>query len=161
MVKANEIKIGSILKTSRGEYIKVESISTKRQHRKVGYHREGELSRIRYVRLVECEKVATPCSEIILTTHGWTKHEHHEFLSNEPYEFVIYELMMLDENKKLVYAELSENNVLNIWTDYHPGNDGMYSDVSVVCCDTIEKLNAAFEAAGVKYHIDVEFNHAG
>lgn len=42
--------INDLVKTNKGEVIKVESISTKRQHRKVGYHKEDDPCHIKYVR---------------------------------------------------------------------------------------------------------------
>ena len=57
MIHPHEITIGSLLKTNKGEIIRVESISTKRGHRKVGYHRANDPCRIKYVRLAQCEGI--------------------------------------------------------------------------------------------------------
>lgn len=57
MIHEYEITIGSILRTNKGEIIRVESISTKRQHRKVGYHTPDDPYRIKYVRLAQCDGV--------------------------------------------------------------------------------------------------------
>lgn len=69
MIKPNEITIGSLLRTNNGEIIRVESISTKRQHRKVGYHREGDPCHIHYVRLAQCEGIEL--TEGILIMNGF------------------------------------------------------------------------------------------
>lgn len=71
MIQPYEITIGSLLRTNKGEIIRVESISTKRQHRKVGYHTPDNPCRIKYVRLVNCEGIElTP---EILEKNGFTK----------------------------------------------------------------------------------------
>ncbi len=57
MIHPHEITIGSLLRTNKGEIIRVESISTKRQHRKVGYHTPDDPYRIKYVRLAQCEGI--------------------------------------------------------------------------------------------------------
>lgn len=57
MIHPYEITIGSILRTNKGEIIRVESISTKHQHRKVGYHTPDDPYRIKYVRLAQCEGI--------------------------------------------------------------------------------------------------------
>lgn len=69
MVNVKEIHIGSLLKTNFGEIIKVDSIGTKKQNRKVGYHRKGESCHIRYVRLAQCEPI--PLTKEILMANGW------------------------------------------------------------------------------------------
>ena len=68
-IKPNELTIGSIIRTNRGEVIRVESISTKRQHRKVGYHRPDDPYHIHYVRLAVCEGI--PVTRELLEANGW------------------------------------------------------------------------------------------
>lgn len=70
MIHPHEITIGSLLKTNKGEIIRVESISTKRGHRKVGYHRANEPCRIKYVRLAQCEGIELTTE--ILENNEWT-----------------------------------------------------------------------------------------
>ena len=67
MIKPHEITIGSLLRTNKGEIIKVESISTKRQNRKVGYH--DSVCRLKYIRLANCEGI--PLTEEILKANGF------------------------------------------------------------------------------------------
>lgn len=72
MIHPHEITIGSLLRTNKGEIIRVESISTKHGHRKVGYHRPNEPCRIKYVRLTQCEGIElTPET---LEKNGFEKH---------------------------------------------------------------------------------------
>lgn len=57
MIQPHEITIGCLLRTNKGEVIRVESISTKRQHRKIGYHPQGDSTHIKYVRLGQVEGI--------------------------------------------------------------------------------------------------------
>lgn len=81
MIHPYEITIGSILRTNKGEIIRVESISTKRQHRKVGYHRPNDPYRIKYVRLDQCEGIElTP---EILEKNGLENRQDGRFIINK------------------------------------------------------------------------------
>ena len=57
MIQPHEITIGCLLRTNQGEVIQVESISTKRQHRKIGYHSKGNMTHIKYVRMGQVEGI--------------------------------------------------------------------------------------------------------
>lgn len=57
MIQPHEITIGCLLRTNKGEVIRVESISTKRQHRKIGYHSKGDMIHIKYVRMGQVEGI--------------------------------------------------------------------------------------------------------
>lgn len=82
MIQPHEITIGSLLRTNKGEIIRVESISTKRQHRKVGYHTPNDPYHIKYVRLAQCEGIdLTP---EILMANGF------ELCDDSNYEFCAY-----------------------------------------------------------------------
>lgn len=70
MIHPHEITIGSLLRTNKGEIIRVESISSKSQNRKVGYHRADEPTKMRYVRLSQCEGIELTTE--ILEKNGWT-----------------------------------------------------------------------------------------
>lgn len=56
-MKAERLMINDLVRTNRGEVIKVESISTKRQHRKVGFHRADDKYHIKYVRQGQIEPI--------------------------------------------------------------------------------------------------------
>ncbi len=56
-MNAAELMIKDLVKTNKGEVIKVESISTKRQHRKVGYHTDESFTKIKYVRQGQIEPI--------------------------------------------------------------------------------------------------------
>lgn len=69
MIDIHKVIIGAFLRTNKGEIIKVESISTKHQHRKVGYHAAGDATHIKYVRLGQVEGIElTP--EILAKNFG-------------------------------------------------------------------------------------------
>lgn len=57
MIQPYEVTIGSLIRTNRGEIIRVESISSKSQNRKVGYHSTDDPCRMKYVRLAVCEGI--------------------------------------------------------------------------------------------------------
>lgn len=57
MIDIQKVTIGSYLITNRNEVIEVESISTKRQHRKLGYHDTKDRTHIKYVRLGQVEGI--------------------------------------------------------------------------------------------------------
>lgn len=57
MIHPHEITIGSLLRTNEGEIIRVETITSKAKHRKVGYHPQGRPTYMRYARLAQCEGV--------------------------------------------------------------------------------------------------------
>lgn len=63
-MKAAELMINDLVKTNKGEVIRVESISTKRQHRKAGYHKPDDITHIKYVRQGQLEPI--PLTEEIL-----------------------------------------------------------------------------------------------
>lgn len=63
-MKAEELTIGSYVKTKSGEIIKIESISTDRQHRKVGYFKNAPYIGLMYERIGNIEGV--PITERIL-----------------------------------------------------------------------------------------------
>ena len=56
-IKVNELCIGSMLKTNEGQIIRVETISSKRQRRKIGYHKPEFPNKMYYVRLDQCEPI--------------------------------------------------------------------------------------------------------
>ena len=59
------ISIGMHLRTNRNQVITVQSISSKSQHRKAGYHAPNEPCHMRYVRLAQCtEIVPIPSSDL-------------------------------------------------------------------------------------------------
>ena len=72
-MKADSLMIGDYVMTSRNEVIKVESISTKRQHRKVGYHHSGDICHIKYVRQGQIEPI--PLTEEILKKNGYVENK--------------------------------------------------------------------------------------
>ncbi|MCQ2231358.1 MAG: hypothetical protein MJZ30_05850 [Paludibacteraceae bacterium] len=81
MIHPHEITIGSLIRTNTGEIIRVEGISTKRKHRKVGYHTPDDPCRIKYVRLAQCEGIElTP---EILEKNGLENRHDGSFVLNE------------------------------------------------------------------------------
>ncbi|MCQ2231657.1 MAG: hypothetical protein MJZ30_07415 [Paludibacteraceae bacterium] len=69
-MKAERLMINDLVRTNRGEVIKVESISTKRQHRKVGFHRADDKYHIKYVRQGQIEPILL--TKEILIGFGFT-----------------------------------------------------------------------------------------
>lgn len=143
------IRIGSRLRTNRGETITVESISTKRQHRKVGYHAPDDPYHIRYVRLCQCEPVETPITAELLEANGWTVlyFPHPEDNSKDP-----------DYAKASIGPHFAEyqfgRNSLNIWLDY----DCQYCDIinpdlHIRVCKNAEQLQQAFAILGIDYQL--------
>jgi hypothetical protein len=105
MIKPYEITIGSLLKTNKGEIIKVESISTKRKHRKVGYHEEGDPYHIKYVRLVQCESI--PLSDEFLVSN---KFELDEDKAEWKRHFGKYEICYLDKGALTIDDKTDESS---------------------------------------------------
>lgn len=73
MIQPYEITIGCLLRTRRGEVIRVESISTERQHRKIGYYSRDDCTHIKYVRMGQVEGI--PLSVEMLKANGFYR-EH-------------------------------------------------------------------------------------
>lgn len=67
-MKAAELMINDLVRTNKDEIIKVESISTKRQHRKVGFHRADDKYHIKYVRQGQLEPILLT-EEILKKNH--------------------------------------------------------------------------------------------
>lgn len=86
-MKTDSLMIGDYVMTSRNEVIKVESISTKRQHRKVGYHHSCDICHIKYVRQGQIEPI--PLTEEILKKNGWNKRPHSSIYEIEGVPFAI------------------------------------------------------------------------
>lgn len=76
MIQPHEITIGCLLRTNRGEVIRVESISTKRQHRKIGYHPQSDCTHIKYVRMGQVKGI--PITEEMLKANGFTVEKYEE-----------------------------------------------------------------------------------
>lgn len=149
MINQQQIHIGTRLRTNKGEIITVESISTKRQHRKVGYHLPDDPYRIKYVRICECnEIVETPITIELLKENGWAlSNRCYSPLSHPDYAYI----------QKGWYAQFRfGRNQLDIWANYDAiiGGD-TYPDVSVRVCPTAEKLAMAFHIAGIDYKLKV------
>ena len=68
-MNVKELTIGSFVRTRRLKTIKVESISTKRQHRKLGYHTDDDHTHIKYVRIDQVYPI--PLDARMLQTNGW------------------------------------------------------------------------------------------
>lgn len=143
MIKLSQIHIGTRLRTNKGEIITVESISTKHQHRKVGYHLPDDPQYFKYVRLVQCtEIIETPITQELLAANGW-KIEYYSKEQNIPN----FASMHKD---KLYACFVFGRNSLDIWTDFEEHADS-YSDISIRVCPTAEKLSLAFQLAGINY----------
>lgn len=69
-MNVSELTIGSYVKTNKGQIIKIESISTERQHRKVGYYIDGEKfgKRLKYALIDQIEPI--PLTGDILKSNG-------------------------------------------------------------------------------------------
>lgn len=105
MIHPNEITIGSLLRTNKGEIIRVESISTKRQHRKVGYHTPDDPCRIKYVRLDQCEGIElTP---EIMKKSGFTPNE------KCPFCYDIGDELLIDLYDKDVFPDKKDYDELS------------------------------------------------
>lgn len=89
MIQPYEITIGSLLRTNKGEIIRVESISTKRQHRKVGYHTPNDPYHIKYVRLAQCEVVELTSEILEANGFRWMQTWASYFLSNKDKKYVM------------------------------------------------------------------------
>lgn len=90
-MKAERLMINDLVRTNRGEVIKVESISTKRQHRKVGFHRADDKYHIKYVRQGQIEPILL--TKDFSVANGWKKNGvyHNDYiLKNEYYYFIGY-----------------------------------------------------------------------
>lgn len=85
MIRVEDVIIGAVLKTAKGEIIRVESITTSHK-RKVGFRREGD-NHLHYARLASCEGV--PLTDDILTESGWKKEMRYGYVL-EKYECGIY-----------------------------------------------------------------------
>lgn len=148
MVPVEHIHIGSLLRTNKGEIIKVESISTKR---KVGYHPADNPSRIKYVRLCECELVETPITPELLAANGWIV------------RFFLNHKDIPDYARVFIGADYAEYDFgkhrLNIWRDFDTNlvND-VYPDIHLRVCKTAEKLSLAFALADIDYKLKAEQN---
>lgn len=126
MIHPHEITIGSLLRTNKGEIIRVESISTKRQHRKVGYHTPDDPYRIKYARLAQCEGIElTP---EILEKNGWKDADPSLF-----------------QGRTYVFIGDSASLTLNHWNDFYT--------ISIGCCDrplvNVHQLQFALICAGL------------
>lgn len=69
-MRLDELQIHDFVMTAKGEIVKVESISTEKQGRKIGYIR-SESSRIKYAKSVE----PIPLTKELLVANGWAKSE--------------------------------------------------------------------------------------
>lgn len=98
-MKASELMVNDLVRTNKDEIIKVESISTKRQHRKVGYHKPADITHIKYVRQGQLEPI--PLTAIMLANNGmredkWDEGDiqrcggiaYREFHANEKFFYV-------------------------------------------------------------------------
>lgn len=144
-INPEHIHIGSLLRTNKGEIIKVESITTK-HHRKVGYHKEGDAYHIHYVRLCQCEIVETPITEELLEENGW------DVRQNPRLDYIADSASLYTDT---FYAEFTfGRNSLNIWLHDKDGEVAdEYSDLYVRVCDTLEKLNSAFQILNIDYKL--------
>ena len=143
------IHIGTQLRTNHGELITVESISTKHQHRKVGYHREGDPYHIKYVRLAQCEIVTTPITPELLEANGWkvNYYPYPEGNHDEPY------YATLGKGERRAEFKFGRNS-LNIWLDYDDNyHDAIDPVLHLRCCNTAEHLAAAFALVGINYEL--------
>ena len=152
MIQPHEITIGTLLRTNEGEIIRVETISSKRQHRKVGYHPKGRPTYMRYVRLAQCELVETQITPELLEANGWEVlyYPHPEFNSKEPdYAYL---------RKDNWYAEYKfGRNTLNIWLEYDDTyREVLNSDLHIRNCPTADKLAMAFALADIDYKLKIE-----
>lgn len=73
-MRATELMINDLVRTNKDEIIKVESISTKRQHRKVGYHKPADITHIKYVRQGQLEPILL--TEEILELNGFVNRNY-------------------------------------------------------------------------------------
>ena len=147
MVPVEHIHVGTLLRTNKREIIKVESISTKHQHRKVGYHIEGDPYHIKYVRLSQCtEIVETPITIDLLKANGWEMSNRYSVGHLPDYAYF---------QKGNWYAQFKfGRNQLDIWTNYDALIDSdTYSDISIRVCQTAEKLAMAFSLAEIDYKL--------
>lgn len=111
-MKAERLMINDLVRTNRGEVIKVESISTKRQHRKVGFHRADDKYHIKYVRQGQIEPI--PLTKDFFVANGWKKNEvyHNNYtLRNESYYLIVYNF----DNHHLGIRIYSEDEVRELF----------------------------------------------
>lgn len=93
-MQAEFLMINDLVQSNKGEIIKVESISTKRQHRKVGYHRKCDMYKMKYIRQGQI-------SPIILTSEIIKKND---FYNQEAYGYQRIANQALGERHLTMYV---------------------------------------------------------
>jgi len=106
-----DIMIGDYLRTNKGTVIKVESISTKHQNRKVGYHLPDDQYHIKYVRLSQCYPILL--TEEFLLDNGFEKKDNNRYYKGEIFKWSVDVSLFVDGSFIMVTNDLDHRGVNN------------------------------------------------
>ena len=138
MLHPEELTVGSLVITNKGDVIKVESISTKRQHRKVGYHTPNDPYRIKYVRLAQCSGIAL--TNEFFEKNGFARRDY-EFPHTLPH---VFDIRTKDGCHVRVFDKVNYHTII-IWGTFVNRNRNYYKG----CVNTVHDFQSKLRSNGL------------